>query len=1005
MSTKAGAGTKEATGSKTITRAFSQFFTDAATPVNLREDRTVVLDDLSTVLLVEHGALDLFAVRRGSNGRTTGRWSFLCRVEAGTLLLGCPPGPKHTLIARGVPRTVVSRLPIGHLQGLSARRAAEDTDKDRAARSLSVSEYGVAVRQLVGGIEKGIIALAHALRSQLPPRDFVPLRPDGPTTVTAGQEVRSIDGVRWVTVESGSVQMAETVAGSLTAGTSVCLTERDWLTVQGPVILSARATSEVLAAGTLWAQLITHATRFHYGVDRRIEAIQATERADLARRAAEDGQLVRAAARGFDAILADTQARVRLGDVAGDPAALAAVRLVAARLGFAADPPPSAIAALSRGLALDPVRHIAMSCGVRTRQIRLERGWWRRDLGPMIGYLKADDTPVALLPDQNGYVMALPGETRVAPVGEEARELLRTDATVLYQPLPDSVHGVRQLLRFGLRGNHADLWRLSVTGVLVAAIGLLVPLLTGLVLGTFVERAQKDLIVEGGLLVIGGAVAAALLQVVQNIAALRMEGRWSGSLQAAVWGRLLSLPASFFSQFSTGELGTAALGVSAVQEILSSVTTTAVLGALTGSANLVLVYFYNLRLALAATVLVVIGAGVCVTVAVFEVRWQRLAYRNQQRLSARVFQLLSGVPKLRVTAAEDRAFAVWSADFGRGRSIAASARRLQNFVTTFNAGYPLVCATVVFWLVGGVMHDGISTAAFLGFFAAFNLLLVSALQFTGVAITALAVVPMLERLQPLLAAKPEVRLERADPGELSGQVSFNRISFRYGQDGPMVLDEVSFSIEPGEFVAIVGPTGCGKSTVLRLLLGFEAPVSGTILYDGQDLGELDIGAVRRQCGVVLQSGALLAGDILTNITGSTSYTAEDAWEAARMAGIDDEIRAMPMGMHTVVSEGTNTLSGGQRQRVMIARALVSRPRIVLFDEATSALDNPAQEVVAASTRRLNATRIVIAHRLSTITAADRILVMEAGRIVQQGSYAELMAEEGALFARLASGQF
>jgi ABC-type bacteriocin/lantibiotic exporter with double-glycine peptidase domain len=192
--------------------------------------------------------------------------------------------------------------------------------------------------------------------------------------------------------------------------------------------------------------------------------------------------------------------------------------------------------------------------------------------------------------------------------------------------------------------------------------------------------------------------------------------------------------------------------------------------------------------------------------------------------------------------------------------------------------------------------------------------------------------------------------------------------------------------------------------VLRLLLGFEAPVSGTILYDGQDLGELDIGAVRRQCGVVLQSGALLAGDILTNITGSTSYSAEDAWEAARMAGIDDEIRAMPMGMHTVVSEGTSTLSGGQRQRVMIARALVSRPRIVLFDEATSALDNPAQEVVAASTRRLNATRIVIAHRLSTITAADRILVMEAGRVVQQGSYAELMAEEGALFARLASGQ-
>jgi NHLM bacteriocin system ABC transporter ATP-binding protein len=988
----------------TVTRAFTRFFTDAATPVNLREDRTVMLDDLSRVLLVEHGALDLFAVRRAS-GRPGGRWKFLCRVEAGTLLLGCPPGPRHTLIARGVPRTVVSWLPIGHLQGLSARRAGSDGEADRAARALSVSEYAVAIRQLVGGIEKGIVALAGALRSELAPRDFVPLHPDGITEVAAGRAVRSIDGLHWVTVESGSVQMAETVAGTLTAGASACLTERDWLISQTPAELRTRSTADELAAGTLWSRVITHATRFHYSVDRRIEAIQHAEQADLERRAGEDSRLVTAAARNFDMILQDTRARVRLADVAGDPAALAAVRLVAARLGFSADPPPSALAALSRGLPLDPVQHIAMSCGIRTRQVKLDDDWWRADLGPMIGYLQEEHTPVALLPDRGGYVMALPGQQQVTRVGRDTRQLLRPDATVIYQPLPEAVGGVRQLLRFGMRNNRADLWRLGITAALVAGIGLLVPILTGQVLGTFVERAQKDLIVEGGLLVIGSAFVAAAFQVVQNIAALRLEGRWSSALQAAVWGRLLSLPASFFSKYATGELGTMALGVSAAQEVLSSLTTTAALGALTGAANLILVYFYNVRLAVIATVLVLIGAGVCVVVGIFEVRWQRKSYKNEQRLSARVFQLLGAVPKLRVTAAEDRAFAVWADDFGRGRVINASARRLQNVVTTFNAGYPLLCAVVVFWLVGGVMHDNISTSTFLGFFAAFNLLLGSTLQFTGVAVTALRVVPMLERLEPLLTAKPEVKLDRADPGELSGQISFSRISFSYGgQDGPMVLDEVSFAVEPGEFVAIVGPTGCGKSTILRLLLGFETPQSGTVLYDGQDVGQLDIGAVRRQCGVVLQNGALLAGDLLTNIVGSTSYTQDDAWEAARMAGMADEIRALPMGLHTVVSEGTNTLSGGQRQRVMIARALVSRPRIVLFDEATSALDNPTQEVVAASTRELNATRIVIAHRLSTVTDADRILVMEAGRIVQQGTYSELMAEEDGLFATLASAQ-
>nr|MDA8324111.1 ATP-binding cassette domain-containing protein [Actinomycetota bacterium] len=225
-----------------------------------------------------------------------------------------------------------------------------------------------------------------------------------------------------------------------------------------------------------------------------------------------------------------------------------------------------------------------------------------------------------------------------------------------------------------------------------------------------------------------------------------------------------------------------------------------------------------------------------------------------------------------------------------------------------------------------------------------------------------------------------------------------------GEDAPLVLNDVTITAEPGEFVAIVGPTGCGKSTILRLLLGFERPSAGSVLYDGQDLAELDVAAVRRQCGVVLQNGALLAGDIQANIIGSTTHSADDAWAAARMAGIADEIAAMPMGMHTVVSEGSSTLSGGQRQRIMIARALVSRPRMIFFDEATSALDNPAQQVIAESTRRLNATRIVIAHRLSTVSEADKIIVLDGGQIVQQGTYDDLIADHDGVFARLATWQ-
>jgi NHLM bacteriocin system ABC transporter ATP-binding protein len=706
-----------------------------------------------------------------------------------------------------------------------------------------------------------------------------------------------------------------------------------------------------------------------------------------------------AARRGFDTLVRDTEARVRLADVTADPPMLAAARLVASHGGFSVVAPPP-----GGGRDVDSLQAIALASGVRTRSVRLDDGWWKRDIGPMVGYLREDDTPVALLPIGSRYVLAQPGQSRVTPVTRAVAATLANKADVLYEPLPPDVRTVAGLLRFGLARNGRDLFVLASLGTLVAVIGLLVPAMTGLVLGTFVARAERDLIVQGAALVIGGAFVAAALSIVQNVAALRIEGRASARVQAGAWTRLLSLPVTFFGRYSTGELGTTVLGVSAAQEMLSGVMTTATLGLFGGLANLVLVYVYDVRLALLATLLVLIGILVCAVAGFFEVRLQRRLYEQEQRLSSRVFQLLSAVPKLRVAAAEDQAFSVWNRDFMKARATSAKARRLQNLVTTFNAGFPLVCSFVIFAVAAGPLRGELPIAAFLAFFTAFNLLIASVLQFTGAAITAMSIVPMMEKLAPVLEVEPEDHAGKADPGELSGRITMSKVSFRYGADGPRALIDVDLSIEPGEFVAIVGPTGSGKSTILRLLLGFEQPDSGSVMYDGQDLAELDLGAVRRQCGVVLQNGALLAGDIRQNIVGSTGHTIDDAWEAAAMAGIDADISAMPMGMHTVLSEGTHTLSGGQRQRIMIARALVSRPRIVFFDEATSALDNPAQNVIAESTRRLNATRVVIAHRLSTIRDADKILVLDGGRVVQQGTYDELLADEQGLFARLARRQ-
>jgi ABC-type bacteriocin/lantibiotic exporter with double-glycine peptidase domain len=297
----------------------------------------------------------------------------------------------------------------------------------------------------------------------------------------------------------------------------------------------------------------------------------------------------------------------------------------------------------------------------------------------------------------------------------------------------------------------------------------------------------------------------------------------------------------------------------------------------------------------------------------------------------------------------------------------------------------------------------LSLGEFLAFSAAFFQILSSAIVLGANAISLVQIVPLYERARPILQALPEADAGKADPGELTGDVEISRVSFRYHPDGPLVLDEVSVHIRPGEFVAFVGPSGAGKSTLIRLLLGFETPTSGSIYYDRADLAGLDRQAVRHQIGVVLQNGKVTAGDIFGNIVGSSLLTLEDAWEAARLSGLEADIREMPMQMHTVVSEGESTLSGGQRQRLMIARAIVSRPRIVLLDEATSALDNENQAIVSRSLEGLEATRVVVAHRLSTVLRADRIYVLDGGRIVQQGRYEDLVAQEG-LFAELVRRQ-
>ncbi|MGW6013563.1 NHLP bacteriocin export ABC transporter permease/ATPase subunit [Streptomyces sp. NPDC055210] len=888
--------------------------------------------------LVAAGAMDLFAVDAAQQGH----WHHLGRLEAGSLLLGPVAGPQHTLVGRPLRECVLRRI---ELRELHRPPQTETWTYDAYGTpqyvppSTSPLEYALSL-----GVGRGLAILFGA-----------PLATERGAALTD-------DDVLWTQVPPGSVQY-----GSL---------------------YGAEAAADLLVDPAMWQTMVDQQYRLLATLDRWIEQLERTHETRTAA-GIKAGEAVRAQA--DRTLLASILKRSGQGPGAADAdATYAACRLVARAAGITlADPAKGG----SESDRLDPVERIALASRVRARAVRLDGRWWRDNVGPLVGHRVASGAPAALLWRRGGYVAVHPSSGRETPVEKANAAEFEPRAVMFYRPLPDRGLTPLRLLRFSLQGTGGDMRNLALSGLVTVALGALVPVATGKVLGEFVPKAQESLIVQICLAIMIASVVSAAFMLMQNLTMLRLEGRIEATLQPAVWDRLLRLPTKFFTSRSTGELASAAMGISAIRRMMAGLGPVVVQSVTVGAMNLALLFWFSVPMALAAIGMLVVIAGVFLGLGLWQVRWQRRLIVLSNKLNNQAFQTLRGLPKLRVAAAENYAYAAWAGEFARSRELQQRVGRIKNLTTVLGSVYLPLCSLIMFMLLAGPARGTLSAAAFLTFNTSMTMLLTSVTQLTGSFVSMVAALPMFEEIKPVLDAEPEVRVASTRPAELSGAIEAKKLSFRYTDDGPLVLDDLSFAIRPGEFVAVVGPSGCGKSTLLRLLIGFDKPVAGSVLYDGQDLAALDQSAVRRQCGVVLQHAQPFTGSILDVICGTEPYTPEEAMAAAEMAGLADDIRRMPMGLHTIVS-GSGAVSGGQRQRLMIAQALIRRPRILFFDEATSALDNETQRTVIESTRALNATRVVIAHRLSTVMDADRVIVMEDGRIAQQGTPAQLLADTG-----------
>ena len=655
-----------------------------------------------------------------------------------------------------------------------------------------------------------------------------------------------------------------------------------------------------------------------------------------------------------------------------------------------------------RGVPLeDELEYSLQVHGLLQRNVELTQGWQNHSFGPLMAFRVEDGLPVVLLPAFfRGYYFR-DSMGNVVRVTKKNAGLFETQAFCFYRPLPQKSLRVWDLLTY-MAGclDRSDLVALLVLSLLVTLCGLVLPRVTRVLVGPVLDQGDQTLLWATAVYLLCVLVSRQLLTASRELCLARVKTKVGLPVEAAVMGRLLTLPAPFFRKFNAGTLSSRVETVNQLSNLLGEALSS-LIAALFSLLYLDMMSRISSGLARVAGLILLVQTAIMALTCWYRSRVNRHIMEQDAQESGVSFSVISGVQKIRVAGAERRAFARWANAYTKWVTAKYDPPLPVKLESVLSLAVTLF-GTLAIYLTA--LTDGVSPQEFITFNTAFGAVCGAFAVLSEAVQSAAQAAPILGMVEPILQAEPEANEERQLVTRLSGSIDLVGLCFRYNESMPYLVDNMTLHIKSGEYVAVVGRTGCGKSTLLRLLLGFETPQRGAVYYDDKDLRQLDLASLRRQLGVVTQDGRLFQGDIFSNITVSAPQaTLEDAWAAAELAGIADDIRAMPMGMHTFLSEGQGGISGGQKQRLMIARAIVSKPRILFLDEATSALDNLTQKRVSQALDRLRCTRIVIAHRLSTIQNCDRILVLDQGKIVEDGTYQELI-DRGGFFAELVERQ-
>ncbi len=975
---------------------------DQGTIVRITTETPFYFSNPDKIYLVHFGLVDVFYQKRTHQEKILSPRKFLHHAERNQLIGNI-----------GLENTAVERVDL-----LVVSSSAELIEIDRAVffEFLSAS---IADSEIVSLVESWLEEILFSLFKPQAPRNASSLKIGQNYRLEKAQVTFPHDGIVWAEIEQGSCQLGNEQA-VFSKNQTLPTTDHLWLTALEETAIQTYTIWEIAQANKLPKALEETIAFLSDVLTLRIEQNFEADKSQLSTRESQEGMAMTNSLQGFANVL-EKGKNASVNQDAYNP-----LVWVFRQLGEALGVPIEVPASLSTHPS--PAEAIAQSSGLRMREVILRGNWWKEENGHLLAFNATDDMPYALIQHDGKYIIQNP-TTDSEEVTAEIAENLHPKAFMFFRPFDQPITSIGRLWSFATIGLKQDAKLIAFASLAGSIIGLLTPILIGIIMDDVIPLADKDYLLETVGVMVILAFVAGLLTLVQNIFLIRIETKGTLNAQTALMDHLLRLPTTFFKKYSSGDLANRALSINTIRQILSASVLQVALSSAFSVINLALLFYYNSKLAMLGLALAIIAMLVIMLIGYKKLGYNRRMEEIRGRVQSMLFEFISGITKVRISGAEPRIFALWSEQFTKLKTLSVKAVNQHNKMLVFKSGYPLLTNMFFFFFIyyqfeqagqavaaeTGLPESiagslaiknsgsvGMSVGIFLAFITAFKQFLDTSLKMGEVMIDALNVVPLYERLQPVLAERPASE-NKAMAKPLLGGIELNHLKFKYDADGNYIINDLSMNIQPDEMVAFVGASGSGKSTIMRLLLGFEKPESGSIYYDGQDFSSLDLASIRSQIGVVLQNSSLMPASIFDNIIGSHDLTLEDAWEAAKLAGLDEDIHQMPMKMNTVLSEGGTTLSGGQRQRLMIARAIVHKPRILFFDEATSALDNHTQRIVTESLAQLQATRIVIAHRLSTVEDADKIFVIDKGKIAEQGNYQELMDKFG-LFYDLAKRQ-